>query len=214
VSYLRRGTPVALGSVPIRAAEPVATLRSRGVRRVVLLVVSGLALGAVLTGLAGALPGSQDLNALTWLASVSTVAALVVAVGIYHVQQGQSDAAHQELLDALKAQDEILQDLADATPPAEAPAPASAEPPQDGLTEAQRAAVRDRFGERAIDAAWTLAAARRGRGNRARLVRLADGALVSVFTDGRSGRMRVHEIKPGRGGGRFPRERRAREPEA
>ena len=46
---------------------------------------------------------------------MSTVAALVVAVGIYRVQQAQSDAAHQELLDALKAQDEILQDLADVT---------------------------------------------------------------------------------------------------
>jgi hypothetical protein len=84
-------------------------------RRVVLLVLFGLLLGALLTGVAGALPGSQDLNALNWLATVATVAALVVAVGIYRVQQSQSDIAHQELLDALKAQDEILQDLADVT---------------------------------------------------------------------------------------------------
>ena len=84
-------------------------------RRVVLLVLFGLSLGGMLTGIAGALPGSQDLNALNWLATVATIAALVVAVGIYQVQQSQSDTAHRELLDALKAQDEILQDLADAT---------------------------------------------------------------------------------------------------
>jgi hypothetical protein len=94
-------------------------------RRVVFLVMFGLLLGALLTGLAGALPGSQDLNALTWLATVATVAALVVAVGIYQVQQSQSDVAHQELLDALKAQDEILQDLADATAPGESQEPDS-----------------------------------------------------------------------------------------
>jgi hypothetical protein len=90
-------------------------------RRVVFLVL----LGALLTGIAGTLPGSQDLNALTWLATVATVAALVVAVGIYQVQQSQSDLAHQELLDALKAQDEILQDLADATAPGESEEPDS-----------------------------------------------------------------------------------------
>ena len=69
----------------------------RGVQRVVLLVVFGLLLGAVLTGIAGALPGSHDVNALTWLGSVSTVAALVVAVGIYRVQQTQSDVARSRL---------------------------------------------------------------------------------------------------------------------
>jgi uncharacterized protein with ACT and thioredoxin-like domain len=73
------------------------------VRRVALLVLFGLLLGAVLTGIAGALPGSHGLDALTWLGTVSTVAALVVAVGVYRVQQTQSDVAHQELLDALTA---------------------------------------------------------------------------------------------------------------
>ena len=82
-------------------------------RRVVFLVLFGVLLGALLTGIAGALPGSRDPDALTWLGTVATVAALVVAVGIYRVQQTQSDVAHQELLDALKAQDEILQDLTD-----------------------------------------------------------------------------------------------------
>ena len=100
-------------------------------KRVVLLVAGGLLLGALLTGAVGALPGSQDLNALSWLGTVATVAALVVAVGIYRVQQTQSDAAHQELLDALKAQDEILNDLADAGPTGQsspsAQSPSSAE---------------------------------------------------------------------------------------
>ena len=43
----------------------------RGVQRVVLLVVFGLLLGAVLTGIDSELPGSHYLNALTWLGSVS-----------------------------------------------------------------------------------------------------------------------------------------------
>ncbi|MFZ0385330.1 MAG: hypothetical protein WAL22_06695 [Solirubrobacteraceae bacterium] len=68
-------------------------------RRFVFLVLFGLLLGAVLTGIAGALPGSHGLDVLTWLGTVSTVAASVVAVGIYRVQQTQSDVAHQELLD-------------------------------------------------------------------------------------------------------------------
>ncbi len=38
--------------------------------------------GVVLTGLAGAWPGSQGLNPLTWLGTVATVAALLVALGI------------------------------------------------------------------------------------------------------------------------------------
>jgi hypothetical protein len=170
------------------------------VRRVVLLVVSGLLLGAALTGGAGALPGSQDLNALTWLGTVSTVAALVVAVGIYRVQQAQSDVAHQELLDALKAQDEILENLADTSPPpsetpASTPAPAT---PEDGLTDAQRAAVRARYGDRSITG-WRFGGRR---GDPSRLVRLDDGTLVSVFTDGR-GEVRVREVGP-RGDRRRP----------
>jgi hypothetical protein len=178
------------------------------VRRVVLLVVFGLLLGALLTGVAGALPGSQDLNALTWLGTVSTIAALVVAVGIYRVQQAQSDAAHQELLDALKAQDEILRDLTDMTPPSESPAP---EKEDDGLTGAQRAAVQAQYGDRSIDAAWTLTA---GRGDRPRLVRLDDGTLVTVFSGGRSGGVRVREVKPRRERSRPSRDRRSPGPDS
>ena len=178
-------------------------------RRVVLLVVSGLLLGAVLTGLAGALPGSQDLNALTWLGTVSTVAALVVAVGIYRVQQEQSDVAHQELLDALKAQDEILQDLTDTAQPTTdtaqpttSPAPLKEE--DDSLTSAQREAVRKQFGDRSIDAVRTLGP---HRGDGPRLVRLDDGTLVTVFSGGRGDQVRVREVKPRRGRTR-PGERR------
>jgi hypothetical protein len=176
------------------------------VRRVVLLVLFGLLLGAVLTGVAGALPGSQDLNALTWLGTVSAVAALVVAVGIFRVQQEQSDVAHQELLDALKAQDEILQDLTDATPPSEAPPPVKQD---DVLTDAQREAVQAQFGDQSIDAAWELGA---GRGNRPRLVRLQDGTLVTVFSGGRGDRVRVREVTPRRDRSRPSRDGRSRGP--
>jgi hypothetical protein len=176
------------------------------VRRVVLLVAFGLLLGAVLTGLAGALPGSPGLNALTWLGTVSTVAALVVAVGIYRVQQTQSDAAHQELLDALKAQDEILQDLSNATPPSEAPTPVDEDL---ALTSAQRKALEAQYGDRSIDAVRTLGA---GRGDGPRLVRLDDGTLVTVFTGGRGDRVRLREVKPRRGQNRPSRENRSRGP--
>jgi hypothetical protein len=170
------------------------------VRRVVLLVLFGLLLGSLLTGIAATLPGSHDLNALTWLGTVSTVAALVVAVGIFRVQQTQSDVAHQELLDALKAQDEILQDLTDTTPPSAPPAPPKDD---DALTDAQRRAVETQYGDRSIEAAWEVG---HGRGNRPRLVRLVDGTLLTVFNDGR-GDVRLREVKPQRGRGRPSRDR-------
>ncbi len=154
----------------------------------------------------------------------------MVAVGIYQVQQSQSDTAHRELLDALKAQDEILQDRADATASGEPEDPESpigstkperpetTEPPKtedrraraerpgrrsrserlgpsdpdEALTAAQRSAVDAQYGRGAIDAAWQLGA---DRGNRPRLVRLGDGALVSVTKPDRNGRIRVHEVR-------------------
>ena len=187
-------------------------------RRVVLLVVSGLLLGAVLTGIAGALPGSQDLSALTWLGTVSTVAALVVAVGIFRVQQEQSDAAHQELLDALKAQDEILQDLTDTAPPSESPAPVeqddaltSAQQEDGALTSAQREAVQAQYGDRSIDAVRILGPKR---GDGPRLVRLDDGTLVTVFSGGRGGEVRVREVKPRRGRSRPGRDMRSQRPDS
>jgi hypothetical protein len=194
--------------LPTGGIDPQRHLRSSAVRRVVVLVLSGLLLGVLLTGVAGALPGSQDLNALTWLATVSTVAALVVAVRIYRVQQAQSDVAHQELLDALKAQDEILQDLADTTPPSVSPALGKED---DALTAAQREAVEAQYGDRSIDAAWKLGG---GRGNRPRLVRLEDGTLVTVFSRGRGGGVGVHQVKPRREGSRPSRDRRLRGPKS
>jgi hypothetical protein len=185
------------------ADRSAAPLRSTPVRRVVLLAVFGLLLGVLLTGVAGALPGSPDLNALTWLGTVSTVAALVVAVGIYRVQQAQSDVAHQELLDALKAQDETLEDLTDATPPSESPVPVKED---DALTSAQRQAVQAQYGDRSIDAAWTLGPER---GDRPRLVRLDDGTLVTVFSGGRGGGVRVREVQPRRERSRPSRDRRS-----
>jgi hypothetical protein len=98
---------------------------------------------------------------------------LVVAVGIHRVQQTQSDVAHQELLDALKAQDEILQDLTDTAPPTETPAPAKQD---DALTDAQREAVEAQFGDGSIAAAWEVGS---GRGNRPRLVRLGVEAIAT-----------------------------------
>jgi hypothetical protein len=174
-------------------------------RRVVLLVLFGLALGVLLTGIAGALPGSHGLDALTWLGTVSTVAALVVAVGIFRVQQTQSDAAHQELLDALKAQDEILQDLTETTPASKTPAPARQD---DALTDGQRQAVEAQYGDSPIEAAWEVGPPR---ANRPRLVRLVDGTLLTVFSDGR-GDVRVREVKPRRGRGRPSRDPRSRGP--
>jgi hypothetical protein len=179
------------------------------VRRVVLLVLSGLLLGAALTGIAGALSGSHEPDALTWLGSVSTVAALVVAVGIFRVQQTQSDAAHQELLDALKAQDEILQDLTDTTPASEPPAPVKDD---DELTDAQREAVEAQYGDGLIEAAWEVGPDRGNRPRpRPRLVRLVDGTLLTVFSDGR-GDVRVREVKPRGGRGRGSRDWRTRGP--
>ena len=180
-------------------------------QRLVLLVLTGLLLGALLTGLAGALPGSQDLTALSWLGTVSTVAALVVAVGIYRVQQTQSDAAHQELLDALKAQDEVLQDLTDSAPASDAPAP-TPEPvpvpaePNDGLTPEQREAITARYGDSPIFRSWDR---KPGRVDGPRLVEFDDGRLVMVYRGGRregqGGGLVVREVGSGRQRGRSPR---------
>src|SRR4051794_19135870 len=97
-------------------------------RRVVLLVIAALGAAAILTGLAGSARGSQGLNELTWLGTVASVAALIVAIGIYRVQNEHQGAAQSELLDRLDAQDELLADFARVTAP-EVP---QAEPGEDG----------------------------------------------------------------------------------
>jgi hypothetical protein len=92
------------------------------------------------------------------------------------------------------------------TPPSESPAPAKEDDP---LTGAQREAVQARYGDRSIDAAWEVGG---GRGNRPRLVRLDDGTLVTVFSGGRGGGVRVHEVKPRRERSRPSRDIRSRGP--
>jgi hypothetical protein len=126
------------------------------------------------------------------------------------VQQTQSDVAHQELLDALKAQDEILQDLADTPPPSETPPPAPAQE-DDVLTDAQRKAVEAQYGDRSIEEVREVG--RPGRRNRPRLVRLVDGTLLTVYIDGR-GRVGVREVDSRHGRPRSARDRRPPDPES
>ena len=78
------------------------------------------------------------------------------------MQQTQSDVAHQELLDALKAQDEILQDLTDTTPASETPAPAK----EDARTDGRRDAVEEQYGDRVVGADWEVKPDRGGDGPR------------------------------------------------
>ena len=147
-----------------------------------------------MTASAGALPGSQGLNALTWLGTVATVAALIVAVGIYRVQRRDQNRAHGELLGAIRAQDQILADFAQQVEPEDAATTEGEGAPVDDntLTPEQRAKVEEVYGEGSIAAAWRTGA---GRGNRPRLVRLTNGKIVSVYSGGRSGGTYVHELR-------------------
>lgn len=167
------------------------------------LVVAAIALGAVTTAIAGAI-GSDDLSAVEWLGTTAGVAALVVAIGIYRLQERSGSEAHTELMEQLEAQNELLDEFGKhAADEAEAPA---AQPPDvhDPLTPDQRAAIEERFGQDSIVAAIDPGS---GRGNRPRLVRLRDGRLVTVYSGGRRGRTNVREVgrgedlrQPGRGG--------------
>jgi hypothetical protein len=150
------------------------------------LLVGAVALGAALTGIVGAL-GSGELTALDWLATTATIAALVVAVGIYRLQEKASTEAHTELMDQLEAQNELLNEFAKR-----AIAKAEEQGELHSLTADQRAEIEDRFGKDSISAAIDPGRGRGGRGNRPRLVRLRDGRLVSVYD--RRGRTQVREI--------------------
>jgi hypothetical protein len=145
-----------------------------------------------LTAVAGVLPGSQGLNALTWLGTVATIAAFLVALGIYRLQGHEQDEAHAKLLDRLDAQDELIREFAAAA----VQQPTSADE-DEALTAAQRAAIKDKYGGDSIAAAWKIGA---GRGNRPRLVQLSDGRIVSVYSGGRAGGTYVHEVEPHRVG--------------
>ena len=65
----------------------VTLLRWEALAPVVRIVLLAVAVGVALMGFAGPLPGSQGLNALSWFGTVATIAAFIVAIGIYRVQR-------------------------------------------------------------------------------------------------------------------------------
>jgi hypothetical protein len=162
-----------------------------------LLLAAAIALGAVLTAIADLIPGSPKLSAVEWLGATAGIAALVVAVGIYRLQERSGNEAHAELMDQLEAQNEMLNDFAKRA--AERDEGDAKEEPS-SLSAEQRAEIESRFGADSIAEAIDPGARGRGRGGRgpgARLVRLNDGRLVSVYE--RRGQTYVREI-PDRGG--------------
>jgi hypothetical protein len=157
------------------------------------LLVAALALGAALTGIADLVSGGEHLSAIEWLGTTVGVAALVIAVGIYRLQERSGNEAHAELMDQLEAQNEILGDFAKRATEEDEQAKRP-EPVTDALTPEQRAEIESRFGPDSIASAIDPGGRSRGRGARgnARLVRLNDGRLVSVYD--RRGQTYVREI--------------------
>jgi hypothetical protein len=152
------------------------------------LLFGAIVTGATLTAIATVIPGSPNLSAVDWLGTTATVAALVVAVMIYRLQEKSSSEAHAEMMDQLEVQNELLNQFAKR---AADKSDEQAEP--DSLTKDQRTSIEDQFGPESISAAIDPG---RGRGGRARLVRLRDGRLVSVYD--RRGRTYVREVRPTR----------------
>lgn len=166
------------------------------------LLVAAIAGGAALTGIAGAID-SEHLTALDWIATTATIAALVIAVGIYRLQEKSGNEAHAELMGQIEAQGELLNEFAKSNESSdEVPAPAPT-PAEETLTADQRASIESEFGIDSIEGAFDPGRGR-GRRGRARLVRLRDGRLVSVYEDPRRGRITVREIDPTRRGFRPP----------
>jgi hypothetical protein len=166
------------------------------------LLVIAVAGGAALTGIAGAIDGENP-SALVWLGSTAGVAALVITVGIYRLQEKSSNEAHAELMGQIEAQGELLNEFAKSNESSEAaPAPA-ATLAEESLTADQRASIESEFGIDSIEGAFDPGRGRGKRG-RARLVRLRDGRLVSVYEDPRRDRITVREIDPTRRGFRPP----------
>jgi hypothetical protein len=166
------------------------------------LLVGAIAIGAALTGIVGVV-ASDDLTALEWLGTTATVAAVVIAVGIYRLQEHSGSEAHQEMMEQLEAQGELLNEFAERAVAKEEERVESEGDP-DILSPGQRAEIEERFGEDSISKAIDPGRGR-GRGNRPRLVRLRDGRLVSVYE--RNGQTQLREIGPrervrARGGGR------------
>jgi hypothetical protein len=163
------------------------------------LLVLAVAAGAALAGVAGLIEGEVP-SALEWLGTTVGVAALVIAVGIYRLQERSGNEAHAELMAQIEAQGELLGEFAQRDESSEAEAPPTPTPSDDRLTPTQRASIEDQFGKDSIESAFDPG---RGRGKRARarLVRLRDGRLVSVYDDPRRDRISVREIDPSRRGG-------------
>jgi len=172
------------------------------------LLVGAIAGGAALTGIAGAIDGESP-SALEWLGSTAGVAALVIAVGIYRLQEISGNEAHAELMTQIEAQGELLNEYAKRDESSEGGAPTAegrrsrGVPGAETLTADQRASVEDQFGVDSIEGAFDPGRGRGKRG-RARLVRLRDGRLVSVYEDPRRDRITVREIDPTRRGFRPP----------
>jgi hypothetical protein len=166
------------------------------------LLVAAIVAGAALTGIASVV-SSEHLTALDWLATTATVAALVITVGIYRLQEKSSSEAHAEMMGQIEAQGELLNEVAksnESSDEAPAPAPTSAE---EALSADQRASIESEFGIDSIEGAFDPGRGR-GKRSRARLVRLRDGRLVSVYEDPRRDRITVREIDPSRRGFRPP----------
>ena len=67
----------------------------------------------MLTAIADLVSGSEADSAVEWLGTTSVgVAALVIAVGIYRLQERSGSKPHAELMDQLEAQNELLNDFA------------------------------------------------------------------------------------------------------
>ncbi|HEX3359761.1 MAG TPA: hypothetical protein VHS74_02110 [Solirubrobacterales bacterium] len=165
------------------------------------LLVGAIAAGAALTGIGGLIDGERP-SALEWLASTAGVAALVVAVGIYRLQEISANEAHAELMGQIEAQGELLNEYAkrdEGEAPTVGGVRSPGAPAKEALTADQRASVEDQFGVDSIEGAFDPGRGR-GKRDRARLVRLRDGRLVSVYEDPRRGRTTVREIDPTRRG--------------
>jgi hypothetical protein len=166
------------------------------------LLLAAVAGGAALTGIAGAIDGENP-SALEWLGTTAGISALVIAVGIYRLQEKSGNEAHAELMAQIEAQGELLNEFAKSNESSdEVPAPTPT-PGGETLTADQRASIESEFGLDSIEGAFDPGRGRGKRG-RARLVRLRDGRLVSVYEDPRRGRITVREIDPSRRGFRPP----------
>jgi hypothetical protein len=166
------------------------------------LLVAAIVAGAALTGIASVV-SSEHLTALDWLATTATVAALVITVGIYRLQEKSSSEAHAEMMGQIEAQGELLNEFAKSNESSDEAPAAAPTPAEDALSADQRASIEDEFGVDSIEGTFDPGRGR-GKRSRARLVRLRDGRLVSVYEDPRRGRITVREIGEGRRGFRAP----------